>query len=128
MTSWTRRTARALLAVLAFAVPGASAATGSNLPGGGYPAPACGEVTPRARSEMRTGYPAPACGERPQIPERPEKFETEQAIVEYNVQVETYNASMERFVACVQEYVTNADADVRRIRKLMREAIDRVNR
>ena len=108
MTSWTRRTARALLAALAFAVPGASAAAGSNLPGG--------------------GYPAPACGERPQIPERPEKFETERAIVEYNVQVETYNASMERFVACVREYVTNADADVRRIRKLVREAIDRANR
>ena len=108
MTESMVRTARAMLAVLAFAVPGASASAGSNLPG--------------------DGYPAPACGERPEVPDRPEAFETEQAIAEYNVKVETYNASMERFAACVQEYVTNADADVRRIRKLAREAIDRVNR
>ena len=108
MTESMVRTARAMLAVLAFAVPGASASAGSNLPG--------------------DGYPAPACGERPEVPDRPETFETEQAIAEYNVKVETYNTSMERFAACVQEYVTNADADVRRIRKLAREAIDRVNR
>ena len=108
MTASMVRTARVLLAVLAFAVPGASASAGSNLPG--------------------DGYPAPACGERPEVPDRPETFETEQAIAEYNVKVEIYNASMERFVACVREYITNAEADVRRIRELTREAIDRVNR
>ena len=108
MTESMVRTARALLAVLAFAVPGASASAGSNLPG--------------------DGYPAPACGERPEVPYRPEAFETEQAIAEYNVKVEVYNASMERFAACVQEYITNADADLRRIRKMAREAIERVNR
>ena len=108
MTASMVRTARALLAVLAFAVPGASTSAGSNFPG--------------------DGYPAPACGERPEIPDRPEKFETERAIAEYNVKVDIYNASMERFAACVQEYITNADADLRRIRELVREASDRVNR
>lgn len=108
MTANMVRTARALLAVLAFAVPGASASADSNLPG--------------------DGYPAPACGERPEVPDRPEKFETEQAIAEYNVEVETYNATMERFVACMELYVTNASADVRRIRKMAREAVERVSR
>ena len=102
------RIARALLAVLAFVGPGAGASAGSNLPG--------------------DGYPAPACGEKPEIPERPETFETEQAIAGYNVKVETYNAAMERFVACMELYIANADADLRRIRKMARDAVERVNR
>lgn len=108
MTARMVRTARALLAVLAFAVPGASASAGSNLPG--------------------DGYPAPACGERPEVPDRPGAFETEQAIAEYNAEVEAYNASMERFAACMERYVANAKADLRRIRKMAGEAIERVNR
>ena len=108
MTAGMGRAARALLAVLAFAVPGASASAGSNLPG--------------------DGYPAPACGERPEVPDRPETFETEQAIAEYNAKVEIYNATMEHFVTCMEQYITNADADLRRIRKMAREAVERVNR
>ena len=108
MTAGMGRAARALLAVLAFAVPGASASAGSNLPG--------------------DGYPAPACGERPEVPDRPETFETEQAIAEYNAKVEIYNATMEHFVTCMGQYITNADADLRRIRKMAREAAERVNR
>ena len=96
-----------LLAIITLVALGTSATAGSNLP---------------------DGYPDPACGERPEVPERPEKFETEEAIAEYNVKVDAYNASMERLVTCVREYVTNATADIEQIRRRSREAIDRLNR
>ena len=80
-----------------------------------------------AGSNLPDGYPDHACGERPEVPERPEKFETEEAIAEYNAKVDAYNASMERLVACVREYVANAAADIEQIRKRSREAIDRLN-
>lgn len=81
-----------------------------------------------AGSNLAEGYPGPACGERPEIPERLEKFETEEALDEYNAKVDAYNASMERLVTCVHEYVTNAVADIELIRKRSREAIDWLNR
>ena len=76
---------------------------------------------------VAAGYPEPACGERPEVPERPEKFETEEAIAEYNAKVEAYNASMERLFACVREYVANAKADIEQVRKRSRDAIDRLD-
>ena len=96
-----------LLVVIALVVLGTGAAAGSNLPG---------------------DYPAPACGARPEVPERPEKFETEEAIAEYNEKVDAYNVSMERLVECVRVYVMNAKADIEQIRKRSREAIERLNR
>ena len=80
-----------------------------------------------AGSNLAEGYPGPACGERPEVPERPEKFETEEAIAEYNAKVDAYNASMERLVGCVREYVTNAASDIEQIRKRSRVAIDSLN-
>ena len=58
------------------------------------------------------------------MPERPEKFETEEAIAEYNAKVDAYNASMEQLVDCVNAYVANAAVDIDRIRERAREAID----
>ena len=106
MNTRTRRMARAL-AFIALGTLGTGAAAGSNL---------------------AEGYPGPACGERPEVPERPEKFETEEAIVEYNAKVDAYNASMERLVDCVNAYVANAAADIDRIRERAREAIDGLSR
>ena len=80
-----------------------------------------------AGSNLADGYPEPACGERPEVPERPEKFETEEAIVEYNAKVDAYNASMERLVECVNAYVANAAADIERIRERVRETIGGLN-
>ena len=80
-----------------------------------------------AGSNLPDGYPEHACGERPEAPERPEKFETEEAIAEYNKRVDAYNVSMERLVACVREYVTNSKADIEQIGKRAREAIDRLD-
>ena len=57
----------------------------------------------------------------------PEKFETEEAIAEYNAKVDAYNAGMERLVECVHEYVRNAAEDIEQIRRRSQEAIDRLN-
>ncbi len=105
MNMHVRRNPRLLAVITLFALS-TGAAAGSNLP---------------------ESYPGPACGERPAVPERPEKFETGEAIAEYNAKVESYNASIERLVACVREYATNAAADIEDIRKRSREAIDRLN-
>ena len=79
-----------------------------------------------AGSNLPAGYPGPACGEHPITPERPEKFETEEAIAQYNARVDAYNASMERLFECVREYVSNAADDIRAIEERSREAIDRL--
>ena len=95
----------AVAALAALAALGAGVEAGSNLPG---------------------GYPGPMCGERPQVPVRPEKFETEEAISAYNAKVEAYNASMERIVACVRAYIAGAAADIELIRKRATEAVERI--
>ena len=101
MNARMRRMARTL--AFAFIALGPGVAAGSNLP---------------------DGYPEHTCGERPEVPERPEKFENEEAIVEYNAKVDAYNVSMERLVECVNEYVASAAADIERIRERAREAVD----
>ena len=89
-----------MLAVIALVSLGMGATAGTNLP---------------------QGYPAPTCGERPEVPERPEKFETEEAIAGYNAKVEAYNASMERLIECVRTYVVNANADIEPVSRLTLE-------
>ena len=95
-----------VLAVVALVAFGTGAVAGSNLPG---------------------GYPVPMCGEPPQAPERPEKFETEEAIAEYNAKVDAFNASMERIVECIREYVANAAEDIKLIRRMASELVERMN-
>ena len=95
-----------MYAVITLLALGTGAAAGTNLP---------------------DGYPGPPCGERPKVPERPEKFETEEAIEAYNAEVDAYNESMEHLVECVRAYVVNAHADIEKIRRQSREAIDRLN-
>ena len=81
----------------------------------------------QAGSNLPDGYPAPVCGERPDVPERPEKFETEGAITEFNAKVDAYNASMERIIACVREYVANAAEDIKMIQKRASDVVEQLN-
>ena len=80
----------------------------------------------QAGSNLPDGYPAPMCGERPEVPERPEKFETEEAIAAYNTKVDAYNTSMERIVACIREYVANAAEDIKLIQNRASDVIERL--
>lgn len=119
--------AAAVLAIVG-ALPATGASAGSNLPEAGYPAPACAQ--------------RPQAPEPPQPPERPQRPETDEARAGYNAKVTAYNeragaynaevdayhASMERFVACLNEYISNAAEDIRLIRRLSREAAERMSR
>jgi len=106
MSAHARRIPR-LVAVVALSALGAEATAGSNLP---------------------EGYPGLECGQVPEIPERPEKFETEEAIAEYNAKADAYNASIDRLFECVREYVSNAASDIEEIKRRSREAIEELNR
>ena len=106
MNAHVRRISR-LVAIATLAALGAGATAGSNLP---------------------EGYPGAECGAGPEVPERPEKFKTEEAIAEYNMKVDSYNTSIERLFQCVREYVTNAASDIEEIQRRSREAIDELNR
>lgn len=58
------------------------------------------------------GYPEHTCRK----PYKPYSFTTQS-------EVDSYNYDLERFVDCVQEYVDNADSDIKRIRERVDEAI-----
>ena len=107
MSRHARRLTGAAMAVF-IAGTSMNMAAGSNLPGG--------------------IYPDPGCGPRPDVPARPERFESEEAIAVYNEKVDAYNAGMDRLVECVHEYVRNAAADIEQIRRRSQEAIERLRR
>lgn len=72
-------------------------------------------------------YPAPDCGDKPQTPVRPEVFESEAEITQYNAQVEAYNVETQAYFACVQLYVDNAAQDITTIRTTIQAVIDQAN-
>ncbi len=74
------------------------------------------------------GYPPMDCGARPTAPSRPAAFRTEAELADYNAAVDIYNDTMERWIACVQDYVDGAAADIERIKARMREAVAEANR
>lgn len=78
-------------------------------------------------SNLSTGYPPLDCGEKPAPPERPEVFESEADLAAFNREVEKYNATVDGYFACVQRYVNNAAADIKRIRRSMKTAIEIAN-
>lgn len=72
-------------------------------------------------------YPEPDCGEQPTLPARPEAFEVEADVVEYNQKVEKYNALMEAYVRCAQRYVDNAAQDIRTIKAKSNVVVEQAN-
>jgi len=78
-------------------------------------------------SNLATGYPPLDCGGKPMQPERPEVFESEAALAAFNRDVEKYNAAVDGYFACVQRYVNNAAADIKRIRRSMKTAVEIAN-
>ena len=77
-------------------------------------------------SNLGQGYPAHQCGERPEQPQRPEKFRSRAELDAYNQKVDAYNAVMERYVSCLQSYVDNAASDIRAIRERIETALEAV--
>lgn len=79
-----------------------------------------------AGSNLGQGYPSHQCGEKPEQPQRPEKFSSRAELDAYNEQVVAYNTAMERFVLCLQSYVDNAASDIRAIRDKIESAREAV--
>lgn len=73
------------------------------------------------------GYPAANC-RAPMKPTPPFTPASRWEIDSYNMQVDTYNSELERFIACTKEYLENAQNDMKRIREGMDEAVERAKR
>lgn len=80
-----------------------------------------------AESNLQQDYPAHQCGERPEPPERPEKFRYRAELDAYNEKVNSYNAAMDKYVSCLQSYVNNAASDIRAIRQKIEAALQAAN-
>jgi hypothetical protein len=93
----------------------AQAPTGSNMGLAQYPAPNC--TRPQGVNP----------GAKPTPP--PEKFTDEQAIAynkkvdAYNAQMRTYNEQSTAFGTCINTYIANGNADMRRIRDALDAAV-----
>lgn len=79
-----------------------------------------------AGSNLAGDYPAHQCGQRPEQPQRPEKFRDRDELEAYNEKVYAYNAAMEKHVECLQSYVDNAASDIRAIREKIEAALEAV--
>lgn len=80
-----------------------------------------------ADSNFEADYPAHQCGQRPERPQRPDKFRDRAELDAYNEKVFAYNAAMEKYVECLQAYVDNAASDIRAIREKIEAALEEVN-
>ena len=85
-------------------------------------APAAGTNFPALKD-----YPAATCVKPEPLPKQP--VTTVAAEVQrYNVLIATYNKTGKAYVACVNEYVGNANRDMEIIRQKSRAATDEANR
>lgn len=81
-----------------------------------------------AGSNLEQNYPAHQCGERPDQPQRPDKFRYRAELDAYNEKVHDYNAAMEQYITCLQSYVDDAASDIRAIRDKIEAALEAVKR
>ncbi len=79
-----------------------------------------------AGSNLEQDYPIHQCGDKPEPPQRPEKFRYRAELDAYNEKVHAYNALMEQYVVCLQSYVDNAASDIRAIRDKIEAVLESV--
>ncbi len=108
---------RTLFLLLLAATP--ALAQGSNIGISQYPAPTC--TKPAAVDETQKLKPPP------------EKFNDDQAIAynkrvdAYNVAMRDYNGRLTAFNGCIQAYLANGNADMRRIKDALDAAVAAAN-
>lgn len=69
------------------------------------------------------GYPSHDCS-KPTKPFKPYSFNSQWEIDSYNSEVERYNFQLQQYLSCIDEYIENANNDIRRIKEKAQEAID----
>lgn len=73
------------------------------------------------------GYPDPDCN-RPIAPSRPYDLSDQWAVNRYNEDVRNFNTELQIYSQCVDEYLENAENDIKRIQEAAQDAIDESNR
>ena len=73
-----------------------------------------------------TGYPSHDCM-KPTKPYKPYSFNSQWEVDSYNSEVESYNFELQQYLSCIDEYVENANNDIKRIKEKAQEAIDEAN-
>ena len=73
-----------------------------------------------------SGYPSHSCY-KPSPPYKPYSMNSQWEIDSYNREVESYNADLEIYIDCINEYVENAQNDIKRIQEAASDAIDEAN-
>lgn len=72
------------------------------------------------------GYPDHSCN-KPTKPIEPAFLDDHWEVDRYNWEVETYNNKLILYLNCIDEYVENANNDIKRIREAISSAIDEAN-
>ncbi|NVJ64743.1 MAG: hypothetical protein HWD84_11025 [Flavobacteriaceae bacterium] len=72
-------------------------------------------------------YPKNTCYPPTSKPFKPYQFNNQFEIDSYNVQVKRYNAELEDYSNCIDEYIENANNDIKRIQEAAQQAINEFN-
>lgn len=70
-----------------------------------------------------SGYNDHSCS-KPMKPYKPYSFNSQWEIDNYNMEVENYNYQWRSYISCIEEYLENANNDIKRIQEKQQEAID----
>lgn len=70
-----------------------------------------------------SGYPSHSCY-KPTKPHKPYSLDSQWEVDNYNSEIESYNNQRQQYVSCINEYVDNAQNDIKRIRESAQGAID----
>jgi hypothetical protein len=69
------------------------------------------------------GYPSHQC-RTPYKPNKPYSFDNQWEVDLYNSKVNSYNLELESYIRCIEEYIDNANNDIKRIQERVQEAVD----
>ncbi len=72
-------------------------------------------------------YPSHSCY-KPSKPYKPFSFSSNWEVDSYNSKVRTYNLELQTYIDCIEEYVEEANSDIKKIQREQQEAIDDANR
>jgi hypothetical protein len=69
------------------------------------------------------GYPSHTCM-KPNKPFKPYSFDSQWEIDSYNAEVDAFNSDLQLYSDCIDEYLENANNDIKRIKLKAKEAVD----
>lgn len=73
------------------------------------------------------GYPSHQCI-KPDKPSKPFSFDSRWEVDSYNSRANSYNSELQFYVACVKDYLSSAENDIKRINEKMEAAVAEAKR